>query len=286
MVAANPGVVGVIKGNGYGFGRARLAALAVSFGLDELAVGTVHELAGLPDGVRYHVLTPLGAGDPRPDASAILTVGSAAHVEALTGWGGSVLIKLESSMRRYGGEVSLAAAARRAGLDVHGFAVHLPLATSMAANLLEVESLTRRIYGESPSTTYVSHLDVSLGPPIRHRIGTRLWLGDKSFLHLGADVIDTRPVTAGQPVGYRQVPAPGDGTIVMVSAGTAHGVYPLDDGRSPFHFARQRLALIEPPHMHTSMLFAASSAPAPEPGDVVDVQRPLTQTWVDQVVER
>ena len=39
----------------------------------------------------------------------------------------------------------------------------------------------------------------------------------------------------------------------MVGAGTAHGVQPLDDGRSPFHFARQRLALLEPPHMHTSM---------------------------------
>ena len=57
--------------------------------------------------------------------------------------------------------------------------------------------------------------------------------------------------------GYRQGVVPADGTLVMVGAGTAHGVHPLDDGRSPFHFARRRLALLEPPHMHTSMVVRA-----------------------------
>ena len=68
---------------------------------------------------------------------------------------------------------------------------------------------------------------------------------------------------------------PGDGTLVMVGAGTAHGVHPLGDGRSPFHFARRRLDLVEPPHMHTSMVFVPAGDPAPRCGDIVDVQRPL-----------
>jgi hypothetical protein len=69
----------------------------------------------------------------------------------------------------------------------------------------------------------------------------------------------------------------------MVGAGTAHGVHPLEDGRSPFHFARTRLALVEPPHMHTSMVFVPASERAPRPGDTVDVQRPLISTAVDEV---
>ena len=69
----------------------------------------------------------------------------------------------------------------------------------------------------------------------------------------------------------------------MIGAGTAHGIHPLDDGRSPFHFARRRLALLEPPHMHTSMVVVPDDEPAPKPGDIVDVQRPLIATSVDEV---
>ena len=96
-------------------------------------------------------------------------------------------------------------------------------------------------------------------------LGTALWHGDKSALHLGADVLDVRPVRAGEPAGYRQVAVPDDGTLVMVGAGTAHGVHPLADGRSPFHFARRRLDLLEPPHMHTSMVVVPAGDPAPRP---------------------
>ena len=117
----------------------------------------------------------------------------------------------------------------------------------------------------------------------RIRAGTALWHGDKAALHLGADVLDVRPVRAGEHAGYRQGVVPCDGTLVMIGAGTAHGVHPLDDGRSPFHFARRRLALLEPPHMHTSMVVVPAGEPAPEPGDVVDVQRPLIATLVDEV---
>ena len=44
------GLVPVVKGNGYGFGRVTLAEIASEF-CDTVAVGTVHELDGLPDGL-------------------------------------------------------------------------------------------------------------------------------------------------------------------------------------------------------------------------------------------
>lgn len=58
-----PGVVPVLKGNGYGFGRLFLAGLAVELGADEIAVGTIYEIAGLYEaGVKARpvaiVLTP------------------------------------------------------------------------------------------------------------------------------------------------------------------------------------------------------------------------------------
>ena len=42
---AHPGVVPVVKGNGYGFGMARLAEQVTPLGLDTIAVGTYHEVA-------------------------------------------------------------------------------------------------------------------------------------------------------------------------------------------------------------------------------------------------
>ena len=84
--------------------------------------------------------------------------------------------------------------------------------------------------------------------------------------------------TAARPPATAARSCPTTGALVLVGAGSAHGVAPLDDGRSPFHFARRRLALLEPPHMHTSMVFVPSRGPVAEVGDRVDLQRPLITT--------
>jgi alanine racemase len=288
-------VIAVVKGNGYGFGLGRLAGAAVRFGFGALAVGTVHELASLPPFVEAPiVLTPMGAAD-RLCRDAVLTVGSVAHVDVLAraGLAPPVVVKLASSMRRYGAEPDalpeLLTAAERAGLEVRQFALHLPLAGEAA----EVEPWLTRLPNDTPLS--VSHLDATALTRLRDahprrrivaRLGTVLWHGDKSFLALRADVLDARPTGAGKRAGYRLAPVPTDGTLVMVGAGTAHGVHPLADGRSPFHFARSRLALIEPPHMHTSVVIVPASDPVPALGGEVDVQQPLTFVRVDRVAER
>lgn len=282
-------LVPVVKGNGYGFGRAELARRAAAI-TGTLAVGTVHELDGLPadidpsSGVDVVVLTP--ALVP-PGRDAVMTVGATEHVDALAGWSGRVLVKIASSMRRYGRGPELAAVARDAGLDVIGWSFHPPLAGDDHAHLTEVAALLTDL--DPALEVWVSHLspDAARRLPGTHRyrlrLGTALWHGDKSMLHLSADVLDTRPVAAGSTAGYRLTEIPGDGTLVMIGAGSAHGVTVLPDGRSPFHHARRRLALLEPPHMHTSMVIVPAGDPVPAVGERVDVQRPLTMTTVDEL---
>jgi hypothetical protein len=100
---------------------------------------------------------------------------------------------------------------------------------------------------------------------------------------LTANVLQTRPVAAGDTAGYRLTPAPGDGTLVMVGAGSAAGVAPVGDGLSPFHYQRRRLELLEPPHMHTAIVFVPAGDPTPAVGDWLDLQHPLTRTAVDEL---
>jgi alanine racemase len=287
LANAVDGLVPVVKGNGYGFGRIALARLAAEF-CDTVAVGTIHELDGLPDGLHPVVLTPTLTAPP--STAPILSVGSQLHIDALDGWNGRVLVKLASSMQRYGGDVGLVDAARRSGLDVIGVSLHPPLAGSPSEH---ADEIVHALAGVDPDlSVWVSHLDTATyaSLPATHtyrlRLGTSLWHGDKSALSLAADVIDVRRVRAGMRAGYHQQAVAGDGHLIMIGAGTANGVTVQPDGRSPFHFNRQRLDLHEPPHMHTSMAFLSdasttASGALPDVGQRVDVQRPLTMTAVD-----
>lgn len=317
--ADHAGLVPVVKGNGYGFGRTYLSALvtgwaaarvvdgeaaAVAGVVDELAVGTVHELAGLAvDGPRPIVLTPALARELAVGVGpAVLTVGSERHVAEVVSAGlrPRVVIKLASPMSRYGvapeGLAALVDSVTRSALPIHGYAIHPPLAGTSAAHRAALMAWIPLI--PAGSIVYVSHLDAPAYAGLnaeaadhrwRIRLGTALWHGDKSFFALTADVVEVRAVRGGDRAGYRLAPIPADGHLVMVTAGTAHGVLPLagpDGGpQSPFHFARRRLALLEPPHMHTSMLYVPAGEPCPEIGDRVDVQHPLTRTLVDRIVE-
>lgn len=278
------GLVPVVKGNGYGLGRETLAAAAAKLS-PILAIGTVHELAGLPAETIPVVLTPTLTAPESTEP--VLTVGSEAHIAALHGWSGRVIVKLAGSMQRYGGGVELVGVAQRAGLRTVGVSIHPPLAGDDAAHRIDI---VRHLPQIDPSLdVWVSHLAPTTYDtlPSSHRyklrIGTYLWHGDREALRLEADVLGTRPVTAGQTAGYQLSQVPGDGTLVMIGAGSANGITSLTDGRSPFHFSRTRLDLLEAPHMHTSMVFIPSGERCPGVGDWVDVQRPLTMTNYDEL---
>ena len=291
-VARVPHLVPVVKGNGYGLGRDWLATRAAGFA-PALAVGTVHEVASVPLGRTAIVLTPSLDLSPLDSAhldGVVLTIGSAAHLAALGSVPRRVIVKIRSSMHRYGVSItelpSFLDAVRAARHHVDAVSIHLPL----AGDPVEASHLIDRVDPSIP--VHLSHVTIeqfdALGPQhprhsVHLRLGTQLWHGDKDAMKLRADVIDLEKVSAGTTVGYRSTPVEHDGTLVMIGCGSSHGVAPLPDGRSPFHHERQRLDLVEPPHMHTSMALARIDQPTPSVGAWIDVQRPLTQSAPDSV---
>ncbi|NBQ45817.1 MAG: hypothetical protein EBU37_07130 [Actinobacteria bacterium] len=114
-------LIPVVKGNGYGFGRPTLIEHAKKLSSD-IAVGTIFEANDVPSDCRAFVLTPVGKVLPPAKNLAknnVLTIGAIHHVENLrdADWHGDVVIKLRSSMNRYGANPSelgaLIAAERR-----------------------------------------------------------------------------------------------------------------------------------------------------------------------------
>lgn len=306
-------MVPVVKGNGYGFGRSTLHGLLGDTGLGDtglgttVCVGTVAELADVPAGVTPVVLTPTPVPPPDPGAAGcepVLTVGHPAHAAALDDHGGPVMVKLASSMQRYGTTPDdlpeLLAAVRDAGCRVAGFALHLPITGDDHDRTAEVDAwlATLEPIDDGRTELWLSHLAPDSfhalrqrhpGRALRIRVGTMLWHGVPRIdaLHLQGDVLQTRPVRAGDTVGYHDSPVPVDGTLVCVGVGSAHGVRPLDhpepDRRSPFHFERRRLFLLERPHMHTSLCLVPVGDPCPRIGDTVDVQQPLIDVHTDEL---
>ena len=285
----------VVKGNGYGFGRPELMRHAAQLSSD-VAVGSVHELGDVPSGLRPFVLTPVGAGITSAAAlrsDAVLAVGSVRDLEVLTSLGArnSVVIKVASSMQRYGAPASEASALRAraeaAGHPVVAWSVHLPLNGTDDQRAREAIALAGVLPDDLP--LHLSHVGAAASAvrnAVKHRVvvraGTPLWLGDKSMLALHADVITVRDASL-PTAGYRAAPVATGSRLVMVGCGTAQGASAHDDGRSPFHFARQRLDMLEAPHMHTTML-VVTDGPCPSEGEWVDVQLPLTRVLPDVVV--
>lgn len=295
-----PHLVPVVKGNGYGLGRATLMGLVDQIlGPDsKVAVGTVHELAEVAATHPVQIMTPLGdldRGTTLPP-HAVPTVASSRDLGILRdlGWRGRVTVKLASSMRRFGvshdefpalvQEISLA------GCLIDSCSIHLPTAGSEADHLAELRSWIPSIPG--CVTVSASHITPAISATlmdedpkriVETRMGTALWHGNKEHFALHTEVLAVHECPAGGTAGYRATAVPGNGHLVVVGAGTSQGVSPLPNGDSPFHFARKRMALLESPYMHSALAFVPLDQPCPSVGDMVDVQRPLTMVHADVV---
>ena len=333
-LASHPGLVPVAKGNGYGLGLARLARKSQWLGVDTLAVGTYEELPEVAkrfDGSLL-VLTPWRPGNALPDDRRVVhTVGRLEDLAILaahgrdTGQRPRIVVERLTLMLRHGftgpglREASTLVA-EQGGVAVEGVALHLPLARKQSADTErgEVERLMTDVVGSglATRTVFVSHISAdelaALGVrypefTFRPRIGTSLWLGDRSALRVVATVLDSHAVERGDTYGYRGRSAPRSGTILVVSGGTAHGIGleaptgeqslksraasiargGLDAAglvRSPYLVGGKQRLFAEPPHMQASMLFLPQGSPVPEIGDEVDVRVRFTATDVDRVV--
>ncbi|WP_299053126.1 alanine racemase [uncultured Nocardioides sp.] len=254
---ANPGLVPVIKGNGYGFGVGRLARKADWLGVDTVAVGTYAEIGEVEKrfGGSMLVLTPwrpfghslASVADRTPDPRLVHTVSRVEDLRALLGHDPQARFVLErmTSMLRHGldaaGLREAAAALRefpRARLE--GAAFHLPLAQGSHVSQFHrlMTDVVAAGFGGTDNdparrTVWVSHLTPEeltqlrasyADFRIRPRTGTALWLGDRDALTAQATVLDVHPVERGALFGYRGRSVPRSGTLLVVSGGTAHGI--------------------------------------------------------------
>ncbi|MGW0662480.1 alanine racemase [Streptodolium elevatio] len=319
----HPGIVPVMKGNGYGFDNARLADEASRMAVDTIAVGTTYEAARLKDHFdgRVMVLTPYLRGEdavPLPDR-VIRTVSSVQGARDLVG--SRVVISCMTSMKRDGVTEEDLVALRGSldGVRLEGFSVHLPLdhpdgtdpATEVVAWVERLRAARLPVH-----TMFVSHVSAAglallqqrfPDTVFRPRIGTDLWLGDHDALIARGTVLDVVPIARGERYGYRQRKAPADGHLLVVSGGTAHGVgleapktvrgvMPRAKGvaraglatvnrtLSPFSWAGKQRWFAEPPHMQVSLLFLAGDVQPPRPGEELDAELRHTTTHFDRVV--
>jgi hypothetical protein len=285
----NPDIVPVAKGNGYGFGNHRLLAEARALGARTVAVGTYFEVPADPreDVV---VLSPWRPFLEVPQSKNVIhTVSRLADLVSIPA-GSRVLIEVMTSMR---------------------WSLHFPMgAGGTSANLREAQQLAKAALDVRKGTLWVSHVPAQkladIGPDVKLRMGTGLWLGDRGALSVRATVLDVHSVRRGERVGYRQRRVSGDGHILIVSGGTAHGVGleaptaaasvrqraiamakgSLDAAGmalSPFTIEGKQRWFAEPPHMQASMLFLPSSVAPPAVGDEVDLDVRYTTTTFDKV---
>ena len=330
-VDALPDIVAVAKGNGYGFGVGRLARRCEWLGIDTVAVGTYEDvpevLSRFSGGVlvmapwRPHMRTEMQAeGHPAQEyrRRVVHTLGRVSDLQQLAAEepGARVVVEGLTSMCRHGMPAGdLVAAARAcARLRLEGLALHLPMAGD---RLAEARSWTAALESSKldTRTVWVSHLSADDLAALRNerprlrvrpRVGTGLWLGDRSALCVRSTVLDVHAVRRGQRVGYRQRPLSRAGHLLVMSGGTAHGIgleaptsasttrqraVALARGGldaagmalSPFTVAGSRRWFVEPPHMQVSMLLLPSAVPPPEIGDSAGVEVRFTTTTFDAV---
>ena len=246
VAEATPGIVPVIKGNGYGFGLRRLAEESATLGADTVGVGMPSEVDTVREAFPGDVviLNPWDpsaelAGKLTADSSVITTVSRLHDLELLAGRDGRprVVVEIFTSMQRHGirpddlGQV----AALLPGVRFEGWTIHLPLHAD--GRYAEAERLAHAALATAPGTLWFSHLPAEetaalarqLGGadadpvPVRQRVGTRLWL-DRASRSTTATVLDVHEIKRGERAGYRQRVCPADGWIVVVAGGTSHGI--------------------------------------------------------------
>jgi hypothetical protein len=184
------------------------------------------------------------------------------------------------------------------------------------AGLWQAETAVWSGHGAPANVVWVSHLDEAEliviarsldDTTLRCRIGSRLWLGDRKALVASGTVLAVHPLATGTHVGYRQRTGPKDGTLVVVSGGTAHGIGltaptpaasmrqrivtagtgALDAaGRalSPFTWAKKQRWFAEPPHQHHSMIWLPHDCVLPQIGDQLSADVRFTTSHFDAVI--
>jgi alanine racemase len=275
----------------------------------------------------------------------IRTISSTEALLALADGPGPVRVILEgrTSMQRFGfthdellaalADSRVRAALAEGRILLRGLALHMPIAQpadeisprgaqSGTARVRETlrwagswAAELEHIGGPEAACLWVSHLDDSeLGAVVRScstlsvrpRIGTRLWL-DRRSLKASGTVLAVHPLPNGTHVGYRQRSGPRDGTLVVVSGGTSHGIglsapSPASSVRqrvvtagtgaldaagramSPFTCDGKQRWFAEAPHAQVSMIWLPRGAVIPSVGDQLGADVRFTTSHFDAII--
>lgn len=342
--SAGVSVVPVIKSNGYGIGQRPLCTVANRLGAGAIAVGTVFEALEALEHFAGEVvvLEPVNPRDFTTNtiwaALETMPVGdrlirTVAHMDALdhvleTSPHANLVLEGQTSMRRFGftpselhtawQKVTTPTSGDR-HIRFRGLTCHLPM-NPTASDLQDVIALVGQVTGSGDvsrdiETLWVSHFsfdqleELSAALPmisINYRTGSSLWLGNRDALDAHGATLSVVEVSRGMTAGYYQRPVPGDGWIVTVSGGTAHGVglvspanptstrdrfvkvakageQALGRLRSPFWYRSHKLDFFETPHQHVSQLFVPRELGEPLLGDLLPVDVRYTITHADVV---
>lgn len=308
LISAKPGLVPVIKGNGYGFGLELLAAESTRLGVETVAVGLASEVAKVRTAFAGEIviLSPDQVTELK-DPKIIQTISSLEVLRSIDA-SSNVIVEILTPLNRHGIDVSeinsALAIIKERGLNLRGFTLHLPIAKidskwiSSTLNLLP-----------DGSTVWISHLHNAdqikkefTKLVFRERIGTSLWLGVDSALEVTATVLENRKIQGS--AGYQQRRARGN--VIVASGGTAHGIgltAPQNDFsligrlktiaralesafgrmRSPYRHNGRTLDFLESPHMQCSLLIGSGSSQL-KPGDELKVRVRYTTTTFDQII--
>jgi hypothetical protein len=309
LISAKPGLVPVIKGNGYGFGLELLAAESTRLGVETVAVGLASEVAKVRTafGGEIVILSPDQVISELKDSKIIQTVSSLEVLRSIDA-NTNVIVEILTPLNRHGINVpeinSALAIINERGLNIRGFTLHLPIAKIDSKWV----SSTLNVLPDG-STVWISHLHGAdqvkkefAKLVFRERIGTSLWLGADSALEVTATVLENRKIQG--LAGYQQRRTRGN--VIVASGGTAHGIgltAPLNDFspigrvkiiaralesafgrmRSPYRHDGRTLNFLESPHMQCSLLIGSGSN-QPKPGDELKVRVRYTTTTFDQII--
>lgn len=311
MVASKPGLVPVIKGNGYGFGLEFLAAESTRLGVETIAVGVASEVAQARKAFAGEIilLSPDHAIDNFSDPKVLQTISSLDILQKIDA-NANVILEILTPLNRHGIDISelqraLSIIDDRA-IQLRGFALHLPIAHIKSTWISSILQLL-----PEESTVWISHLHSGDQfkkdfPKLhfRERVGTSLWLGADSALEVTATVLENRQIQG--TAGYQQGRVKGH--VIVASGGTAQGIgltapqsaysalgrikiiaraIELASGkmRSPFRWDDKTLDFFEPPHMQCSLL-TYNGAHQPKPGDELKLRVRYTTTTFDQIIVR
>lgn len=318
VLAQCPGLVPVAKGNGYGFGFAALAQAAAALDLDTIAVGTFYEVNEMRSTGWSGDIVVLNPWRPHDDSEAkaigdprvIWTVSRAGDLKRVPRYK-RLIIEVATSMHRHGIDPAELASLPLDKRHIEGWCIHLPAAGSLE----EARQLAAACVAVRPDIPiWFSHLSfddyqtisAELATPAKMRVGTRLWLGDSGAYRVTGTVLDVHRLPKGTPVGYHGARTAKDGCVLVISGGTSHGValaapatahslkqrlIPVVEGLSeayghiisPFTLAGRKQPFMEPPHMHSSLIFVEGPGFPAQVGDEIPVTVRMTTTYVDEI---